>query len=64
MERSAKRLLDLYRNLTFKGTLSRRKNTVWDAFKDSLKTEKDLLKNALEAGEAAVLGKTAPEEQP
>lgn len=63
MERSARRLLDLYRDLTLTNTLSRRKNTVWDAFKDSLKTEKDLLKNALEAGEAAVLKKTAPEEQ-
>lgn len=52
IERSTDRLLDIYKNLKLKNK-SAQENGPWDSFKDCLKVEKDLLKNAIEATEAA-----------
>lgn len=54
IERCCERLLDIYSNLKLKNAISAREHHLWDSVKDLLKTEKDLLKNAVEATEAAL----------
>lgn len=54
IERCAGRLMDIYQDLKSKNVISKRKNHVWDSFKDGLKAEKELFKNALKATGAAL----------
>lgn len=54
IECCAKKLLDLYEELRLKYSTFEKSNNIWETVMDGLKTEKDLLKNALEAGGAAI----------
>ncbi|MBI5149313.1 MAG: glycosyltransferase [Candidatus Omnitrophica bacterium] len=62
MSSCARRMLEIYENLRGKGVASLRRNdNSWYMLKDRLKAEWDLLKNLIDASEAALLEKNPSE---
>ncbi len=55
IEQVAHEELEIYQDLIFNNRLKVKESHLWETVKDLLKTEKDLLRNAIEATEAALM---------